>query len=136
MTALENEAVFGGARALRGRVRVPGDKSLSHRAVLFAALAKGGSRLRQVATGEDVAATRRIVEQLGVRVREKRGELLVTGGGIDSLREPEGVLDCANSGTTMRVLAGLLAGRPFLSVLSGDGSLRKRPMARVTNRCG
>ncbi len=132
MTALENEAVFGGARALRGRVRVPGDKSLSHRAVLFAALAKGGSRLRQVATGEDVAATRRIVEQLGVRVREKRGELLVTGGGIDSLREPEGVLDCANSGTTMRVLAGLLAGRPFLSVLSGDGSLRKRPMARVT----
>ena len=129
---LENEAVFGGGRPLRGRVRVPGDKSLSHRAVLFAALAKGSSRLTHVATGEDVAATRCIVELLGVRVRDKRGELIVTGGGFDALREPETVLDCANSGTSMRVIAGLLAGRPFLSVLNGDGSLRKRPMARVT----
>ncbi len=132
MTTLSNEAVFGGARALHGRVRVPGDKSLSHRAMLFAALAKGASTLVNLATGEDVQATRRIVEQLGVRVRERQGTLTVSGGGIDALREPESVLDCANSGTSMRVLTGLLAGRPFLSVLSGDGSLRKRPMARVT----
>ncbi len=132
MTVLDNEAVFGGGRPLRGRVRVPGDKSLSHRAVLFAALAKGASRLTHVANGEDVAATRRIVELLGARVREKRGELIVTGGGFEALREPEMVLDCANSGTSMRVIAGVLAGRPFLSVLNGDGSLRKRPMARVT----
>ena len=130
-TPLANEAVFGGAAALRGTVRVPGDKSLSHRALLLAALAKGASRITHLASGDDVAATRHIVEQLGVRIRDRR-ELTVVGSGIEGLREAEGVLDCANSGTSMRVLAGLLAGRPFLSVLTGDGSLRKRPMGRVT----
>lgn len=129
--ALANEATFGGAAALRGEVRVPGDKSLSHRALLLAALAKGASKITHLASGEDVAATRRIVEQLGVRIRDKR-ELTVVGSGLDGLREAESVLDCANSGTSMRVFAGVLSGRPFLSVLAGDGSLHKRPMARVT----
>ncbi len=126
-----DEAPFGGARPLRGRLRVPGDKSLSHRALIFAAIGHGTSRLRSIAPGADVAATRRIAEQLGVRIRDDGVGLAVVGNGLDGLREAEAVLDCANSGTSMRVLAGLLAGRPFLSVLTGDASLCTRPMARV-----
>jgi 3-phosphoshikimate 1-carboxyvinyltransferase len=130
VTHRDTTATFGGGAPLRGQLRVPGDKSISHRALLFAALARGASRLSHLAPGEDVAATRQILERLGVRMRVGEG-LTVGGSGIDSLAEPDTVLDCANSGTTMRTLAGLLAGRPFLSVLTGDGSLRKRPMARV-----
>ncbi len=129
-----DEATFGGARPLRGRLRVPGDKSLSHRALIFAAVAKGQSQLRALAPGADVAATRRIAEQLGVRVRDVGQDgtsVSVIGRGFTGLREADAVLDCANSGTSMRVLSGLLAGRPFLSVLTGDGSLSKRPMARI-----
>ncbi len=132
MSGHDNSATFGGARPLRGRLRLPGDKSLSHRALLFAALARGASRVANLAPGEDVAATRAILEQLGVRCRAGEG-LTVAGSGFDGLREADGVLDCANSGTTMRTLTGLLAGRQFLSVLTGDGSLRKRPMARVVD---
>jgi 3-phosphoshikimate 1-carboxyvinyltransferase len=119
-----------GGRPLRGRVRVPGDKSISHRALIFAALAEGTSIVRNLASGADVGATARVLAQLGVRV--ERGEAVtVTGTGVDGWREADNVLDCENSGTTLRVLAGALAGRPFLSVLSGDASLRTRPMARV-----
>ena len=130
MTA-PDEVVVGGARPLRGRVRVPGDKSISHRALLFAALADGRSTITGLAPGADVAATRRSLEQLGVRIKGTTGRLTVTANGVDGLREAEGVIDCANSGTSMRVLSGLLAGRSFLSVLDGDTSLRGRPMARV-----
>jgi 3-phosphoshikimate 1-carboxyvinyltransferase len=110
---------------------MPGDKSISHRALLFAALADGRSTLVGLATGADVAATRRAVEQLGVRINGSPERLTLTSAGVNALREPETVIDCANSGTTMRVLTGLLAGRAFLSVLDGDTSLRQRPMARV-----
>jgi 3-phosphoshikimate 1-carboxyvinyltransferase len=129
----DDEAVFGGARPLRGRLRVPGDKSLSHRALIFASTARGASELASLAPGADVAATRRIVEQLGVKVRTGGDgrTVHVHGRGFDGMREPEVVLDCANSGTSMRVLAGLLAGRPFLSLLTGDGSLCTRPMGRI-----
>ncbi len=126
-----DEATFGGARPLRGRLRVPGDKSLSHRALVFAAVARGSSQLRSLAPGADVAATRGIAEQLGVRCRDGGDTTIVTGRGFTGLREAGAVLDCANSGTSMRVLAGLLSGRPFLSVLTGDGSLCNRPMARI-----
>jgi 3-phosphoshikimate 1-carboxyvinyltransferase len=125
------ELVLGGARPLRGRLRIPGDKSISHRALLFAALAGGESNISNLATGADVGATRRALEQLGVRVRERDERLSVDSGGVSAWREPESVLDCENSGTTMRVLSGALAGRPFLSVLDGDDSLRQRPMARI-----
>jgi 3-phosphoshikimate 1-carboxyvinyltransferase len=129
---LPNEVSLGGSRALRGHLRVPGDKSISHRALMFAALANGTSQLSHLATGDDVAATRRALETLGVRVKVGRdGALTVRGTGAVGLREPDAVLDCANSGTTMRVLSGILVGRPFLSVLTGDASLRRRPMARV-----
>jgi 3-phosphoshikimate 1-carboxyvinyltransferase len=131
VTAIPTELVLGGARALRGRLRLPGDKSISHRALLFAALADGRSAITNLATGADVRATRAALEQLGVGVKERGGALVVQGSGIEGWSEPGNVLDCENSGTTMRVVSGALAGRPFLSVLTGDDSLRQRPMARV-----
>ena len=123
--------VVGGARPLRGRFRVPGDKSISHRALIFGALAEGSSAITNLATGDDVRATARVLAQLGATVGSDGDAVIVGGGGVEGFTEPDDVLDCANSGTTMRVLAGVLAGRPFLSVLSGDASLRARPMGRV-----
>jgi 3-phosphoshikimate 1-carboxyvinyltransferase len=99
---------------------------------MFAALANGPSQLAHLATGADVAATRRALEHLGVRIKAGRdGSVTVRGAGAEGLREADDVVDCANSGTTMRVLSGILAGRPFLTLLTGDSSLRQRPMARV-----
>ncbi|GAB6063376.1 3-phosphoshikimate 1-carboxyvinyltransferase [Deferrisoma palaeochoriense] len=112
-------------------LRVPGDKSISHRALLFSALAEGTSRIRGLQAGEDVRSTRRALEALGVAIRDEGEVVVVEGRGIGGLREPEDVVDCGNSGTTMRLLAGILAGHGFLSVLTGDASLRRRPMARV-----
>ena len=128
---LPEEVVLGGARPLRGRLRIPGDKSISHRALLFGALARGRTRLTNVATGDDVGATKSVLEHLGVSVRRTGDATIVHGKGADAFIEPPTVLDCENSGTTMRVISGVLAGSPFLSVLTGDASLRQRPMRRV-----
>ena len=126
------EVTIAGPRPLRGTVRVPGDKGISHRALLSAALASGRSSIRGLADGDDVRRTRRALELLAVRVKDSDpSSVTVVGAEADGLREPGAVIDCANSGTTMRTLAGLLSGRPFLSVLSGDASLQARPMARV-----
>jgi 3-phosphoshikimate 1-carboxyvinyltransferase len=108
---------------------VPGDKSVSHRAILFAALARGETRVRGLLRAEDVHATWRAVEQLGARVREQGAEVVVTPP--ERLSEPGDVIDCGNSGTSLRLLAGVLAGVPGLSVLTGDASLRRRPVRRV-----
>jgi 3-phosphoshikimate 1-carboxyvinyltransferase len=129
--AIPAEIVVGGMRPLRGRLRVPGDKSISHRALILAAMADGRSSITHLATGADVHASRTALHHVGVKMRDRSGVLTVQGAGIDAWREPESVLDCENSGTTTRVLAGVLAGRPFLSVLTGDASLRGRPMLRV-----
>ena len=122
-------------RRLRGAVRLPGDKSISHRAALFGAIAAGETRVENFLVGADCLSTVACLRALGVEAAFKDGPrgrvLAVRGVGLDGLREPADVLDCGNSGTTMRLLAGLLAGQPFLSVLSGDASLRARPMARV-----
>jgi 3-phosphoshikimate 1-carboxyvinyltransferase len=126
------ELVFGGVRALHGRLRLPGDKSISHRALLFAALATGRSSISNLATGEDVQAMRAALAALGVGIRTGAEAVTVSGTGLDGWREPEAVLDCGNSGTAMRVLAGALAGRPFLSILTGDASLQSRPMRRIS----
>jgi 3-phosphoshikimate 1-carboxyvinyltransferase len=99
---------------------------------MFAAMATGRSSLSNLSTGDDVRATRVALEALGVGIRMHADRVTVSGRGLAAWREPEGTLDCANSGTTMRVLAGALAGRPFLSVLTGDASLHQRPMRRVT----
>ena len=128
------EISLAGPRPLVGRLRLPGDKSISHRALLFAAMADGTSRITGLADGEDVGRTRAAIAALGARVRTAaNGVTSVRGGGFGGLAEPEGVVDCGNSGTTTRLLAGLLAGRPFHSVLDGDSSLARRPMARVVD---
>jgi 3-phosphoshikimate 1-carboxyvinyltransferase len=130
--SVPDEIVVEGPRPLRGHMRVQGDKGISHRALLFAALAQGTSRIAGLAPGDDVARTRAALEALGVRVRDDGGALAVQGGGASALREPSAVLDCGNSGTTMRMVLGLVAGRPFHTVLTGDDSLVQRPMGRVT----
>ncbi|HEY5971270.1 MAG TPA: 3-phosphoshikimate 1-carboxyvinyltransferase [Pseudoxanthomonas sp.] len=119
-------------RALRGELDIPGDKSVSHRAVMFAALADGVSRIDGFLEGEDTRATAAIFSQLGVRIETpSASQRIVHGVSVDGLRAPEGPLDCGNAGTGMRLLAGLLAAQPFDSVLGGDESLSKRPMRRV-----
>jgi 3-phosphoshikimate 1-carboxyvinyltransferase len=125
------ELAVVGPAPLRGKVRVPGDKGISHRALLFAAMARGPSRVVGLAGGDDVARTRRVLRDLGVDLTIAGSAVTIAGRGTDALAEPDRVLDCGNSGTTMRTATGLVAGRPFLAVLSGDDSLRRRPMARV-----
>lgn len=122
--------VVGGA-PLRGTLRLPGCKGISHRALLFAAIADGRSTVRGLADGADVASTMTVLDALGVKLRANGDAVQVRGLGFDGLREPATVLDCGNSGTTMRMLVGLLAGRDVLSVLVGDESLSSRPMRRV-----
>lgn len=119
-------------RALSGDFAVPGDKSISHRAVMFAALADGSSRIDGFLEGEDTRATAAIFARMGVGIEAPSPSCrIVRGVGIDGLRAPAGELDCGNSGTAMRLLAGLLAGQAFDSVLVGDASLSRRPMLRV-----
>ena len=144
---MKSELALTGPRPLRGRLRVPGDKSISHRALLFAALASGTSRLWWLADGDDVVRSRAAIEALGVKVRDGAGShgeaviagervgpvVIVRGAGFDGLIEPEAVIDCGNSGTSIRLLAGILAGRPFHSVLTGDSSIARRPMGRVVD---
>jgi len=118
---------------LHGELVMPGDKSVSHRAVMLSALADGVSRVTGFLEGEDTRATARIFGQMGVRIETpSSGERVVHGVGLRGLRAPEGVLDCGNSGTAMRLLCGVMAGQAFDSVLTGDASLSKRPMRRVT----
>ncbi len=121
---------------LRGTVQVPGHKSISHRAALLGALANGTSRARRFLASQDCLATLDCLRALGIEwrlIEEEPGSttLEIRGAGLHGLREPEDVLDCRNSGTTMRIIAGILAGQPFTSVLTGDASLRSRPMDRV-----
>ena len=120
------------AERLRGEIRVPGDKSITHRGVLLGTLAEGRSRIRGAGLGADTLASMAVVQALGATVTTTKDELMVTGTGLHYLREPQDVLDCGNSGTTMRLTAGLLAGRPLHAILTGDESLRTRPMDRIT----
>lgn len=118
--------------ALRGEVVVPGDKSVSHRAIMLGAIADGSSRIEGFLEGEDTRATAAIFCQLGVRIEAPSdGVRIVHGVGVDGLRAPDAALDCGNAGTGMRLLCGLLAGQSFDSTLVGDASLSKRPMRRV-----
>lgn len=119
--------------ALQGTLDIPGDKSVSHRAVMLAALADGVSRIDGFLEGEDTRATAAIFEQMGVRIETPSpSQRIVHGVGVDGLKAPSVELDCGNAGTGMRLLAGVLAAQPFDSVLVGDESLTKRPMRRVT----
>jgi 3-phosphoshikimate 1-carboxyvinyltransferase len=118
--------------ALRGTLRVPSDKSISHRALIFAALSAGRSRLSDFSYGEDNVSTLRAMRAMGVSIDDDgAGTIVVDGVGLDGLREAADALDCGNSGTTMRLFCGLLGAQPFRSRLVGDASLSGRPMLRV-----
>ncbi len=127
-----NRIVVQSGGPLRGRIGVPGDKSISHRALILGAIAEGTSRVENFLPAADCRATLRAVRALGIEVKEQSPTaLIVHGRGLHGLREPDDVLDCVRSGTTLRFLAGLLAGQPFFSVLGGAAQLRRRPMGRI-----
>ncbi|MCL4861185.1 MAG: 3-phosphoshikimate 1-carboxyvinyltransferase, partial [Caldilineaceae bacterium] len=118
--------------SLTGHCSVPGDKSISHRAVMFASIAEGVSRISNFLDGHDCRATIGVMRDLGAEIEVVTPtELIVHGRGVDGLQEPNSVLDCANSGTTIRLLTGLLAGQKFTSILNGTAQIRRRPMGRI-----
>ncbi|HWR57464.1 MAG TPA: 3-phosphoshikimate 1-carboxyvinyltransferase, partial [Thermodesulfovibrionales bacterium] len=120
-----------GTSCVRGEFTPPPDKSISHRAVMFSSISEGRSVVRNFLKAEDTLSTVSAFRSLGVNIEEKTDELIIYGRGIYGLREPADIIDCRNSGTTMRLVSGILAGNPFFSILTGDNSLRKRPMQRV-----
>ncbi len=129
-----SDLVIQSSRGMKGEIVLPGDKSISHRSVLFAAVAEGDTTINGFLTGEDTLNTARAVQSLGITVDGVgSSHLVVRGRGLNGLNEPTNVLDLGNSGTGMRLLAGLLAGQDFFSVLTGDQYLRKRPMARIVD---
>lgn len=117
---------------LTGEITVPGDKSISHRALMFASIAEGDTRIKGLLKGEDNMATLNAFRQMGIAMDEfENGTVLVHGKGLHGLTEPDDVIDAGNSGTTIRLMTGLLAGQDFFSVITGDRYLRARPMKRV-----
>ena len=122
---------IGRSRPLVGEFQVPGDKSVSHRALMLSALADGTSEILGLLEADDTESTAHCLQQLGVKINRKGLATLVEGRGLSGLSQPKEDLDAGNSGTTMRLLSGILAGQPFRSTLTGDDSLRKRPMNRV-----
>ncbi|MFO7577883.1 MAG: 3-phosphoshikimate 1-carboxyvinyltransferase [Pelovirga sp.] len=132
MTETIQTRTLTAAQRLGGEIHVPGDKSISHRALMFASLARGTSRISGLLQGEDCHATLRAFRALGVTIEQTDADQLeVQGVGLDGLTEPFDVIDCGNSGTTMRLISGILAAQPFFSVLTGDQYLRRRPMQRI-----
>jgi 3-phosphoshikimate 1-carboxyvinyltransferase len=132
MEEVMEELVIREGGALRGRVRVPGDKSISHRTLLLGMLADGNSHVRGFLPAADCLATLGCVRALGVAVeRPEPTALIIHGRGLDGLRRPDAPLNCVRSGTSMRLLAGILAGQPFESTLTGDPQLLRRPMERI-----
>ena len=125
-------AIAPAAAALRGRLTVPGDKSIAHRALLFAALADGCTRIAGLPSGHDVRSTRHCLEALGVSISDSGEDAVVEGRG-GAFTQPAAPLDCGNSGTTMRLLSGILCARTLDVTLDGDESLRKRPMRRIAS---
>lgn len=119
------------ARRVRGTLRLPGDKSISHRAAILSALAQGSAELANFSTSADCGSTLECLKQLGVKIEREGASVLIEGVGLRGLRAPVAPLDCGNSGSTMRMLAGVLAGQNFTSTLTGDESLRSRPMKRI-----
>lgn len=122
---------FQSVKKLRGEVKVPGDKSISHRAVMFGSLAKGRTRITGFLRGADCLSTISCFRQLGISIEEDASEVLIHGKGLHGLAAPAQTLDTGNSGTTTRLMAGILAGQKFTSVLNGDASIQKRPMGRI-----
>jgi 3-phosphoshikimate 1-carboxyvinyltransferase len=124
------------ARVLEGTVRLPGDKSISHRAAMLASIADGNTRIDNFASSADCQSTIECMRGLGVKIERDGSHVAVEGVGKFGLWEPDAPLDCGNSGTTMRLISGILAGQKFESILTGDDSLRSRPMKRVIEPLG
>ena len=116
---------------MTGVVELPGDKSISHRYAILAALAEGRSEIFNYATAADCRSTLECLRKLDVEIEVTRERVRISGKGLDGLKPPKRALDAENSGSTMRMLSGVLAGQKFTSTITGDGSLRKRPMRRV-----
>jgi 3-phosphoshikimate 1-carboxyvinyltransferase len=134
--AAADAAIVNPARRLRGRIRVPGDKSISHRALMLGLLAPGASVISGAGDGADVRSTAAIAAVLGAKVERSldddgQATYRLSSPGIDGLRQPAATLDCGNSGTSLRLFAGILAGAPLTATLDGDDSLRRRPVARI-----
>lgn len=123
--------LISGQPSLHGTLRVPGDKSISHRSVMFGAIAKGETRIKGFLKADDCLSTIRIFRQLGVTITEENEEIRIQGKGFDGLTVPEEILDVGNSGTTIRLCMGILAGCDFEATLTGDESIQRRPMNRV-----
>ena len=119
------------AGPLQGTIAVPGDKSITHRAIILSALAEGDSVISAYCRGEDCLNTMRAFQAMGIQIEERPEQLRVRGKGLWGLTEPRQPLDCGNSGTGIRLLTGLLAGQDFFSTLTGDESIRRRPMGRI-----
>ena len=120
------------AKGLRGSLRVPGDKSISHRSIIFGSLAKGVTKVHDILRGEDILSTMQVFREMGVQIEDKGDLVEIHGCGFDGLQEPQRPLDMGNSGTSMRLIAGVLAGRNFSAQMVGDDSLSKRPMDRIS----
>ena len=116
---------------LRGTLTVPGDKSISHRAVMFGALAKGTTRITHFLEGADCLSTISCFRKMGIEIERNQDQILVHGKGLHGLQAPSGILDVGNSGTTTRLISGILAGQNFSSEIDGDASIRTRPMKRI-----
>lgn len=121
------------AKKLMGKIKVPGDKSISHRAVMLGSLARGITEIEGFLWGEDCLSTIRCFRNLGVSIHIRGDKISITGKGLAGLTEPEDILHVGNSGTTIRLLTGILAGQSFTAVVTGDESIRRRPMGRVAN---
>src|SRR5437868_13369595 len=119
------------ASAIIGAVELPGDKSISHRYAMLAAIAEGASKIANYSTGGDCQSTLACMRALGAGVEHRGRQVIVTGHGLDGLREPAAMLDAGNSGSTMRMLSGLLAAQLFATRIGGDESLSRRPMERI-----
>ncbi|MFO0280357.1 MAG: 3-phosphoshikimate 1-carboxyvinyltransferase [Acidobacteriota bacterium] len=119
------------AEAVSGAIRLPGDKSISHRWAMIAGIAEGKTTIHGFATGEDCHSTLGILQALGIPVEDRGSEVIIEGRGLDGLRAPAGMLDAGNSGSTIRMMSGILAAQPFVSRIHGDESLAKRPMQRI-----
>ena len=117
---------------LQGTLRVPGDKSISHRSIMFGSLAKGKTTVRDILRGEDVLSTMQVFRDLGVTIEDDGQVITIHGVGFDGLKAPQNKLDMGNSGTSIRLISGVLAGQDFEVEMFGYDSLSKRPMDRVT----
>uniref|UniRef100_A0A7V0Z697 3-phosphoshikimate 1-carboxyvinyltransferase n=1 Tax=candidate division WOR-3 bacterium TaxID=2052148 RepID=A0A7V0Z697_UNCW3 len=123
--------IVNSCNKISGKISVGGDKSITHRSLILGAIANGKTEIINCSHAEDCLSTIKCLRAMGVEINVEKNKIIIAGRGLKGLKEPEDVLDCGNSGTTMRLLAGLVSGQNFYSVLTGDDSLRKRPMRRI-----